>query len=68
VADSEVTRGVLFSSEAALEASVDHGSMTHNLISGQALRLLLGKIRGEGQCRLFSSTHASGVCKTCTSG
>jgi hypothetical protein len=47
VADSEVTRGVLFSSEAALEASVDHGSMTHNLISGQALRLLLGRIRGE---------------------
>ena len=60
------TRCARLAAMQALVARADPGALPHALFNGRALGL--GKKRGEGRCRLCSPSHASGVCKTCSTG
>jgi hypothetical protein len=63
---AESTRGARQAAKEAQVARADPGDLSHTLFNGRALGL--GGSRGEGQCRLCSHKHASGVCKTCSTG
>ena len=60
------TRGARQAAMDSQVARADPGDLPHALFNGRALGL--GASRGEGQCRLCMDKHASGVCKTCSTG
>ena len=60
------TRGARLTAMQALVSRADPGALPYALFNGRALGLR--KKRGEGPCRLCSASHASGVCKTCSTG